>query len=555
MKKHYWSLLLLVVFTYWTVKPLFAPGYFSMHDDTQVARVIVMGRALRNGQFPVRWVSDLGYGYGYPLYNFYGPLPYYVGGGLYAAGVDAVVATKIMMGAGMVLSVFFMYALVQFLFGRMPGILAGILYAYAPYHAVELYVRGAVGELWAYALLPLLFFGLFLGANAARKRDAAWIGGVALAGIILSHTITGYVTVAFYGIGIVLYTAYLLIHKRFHSSLITYHASLLLIGLGLSAFFWLPAMTEMGYTNVAGQISATANFRDHFVCIGQLWNSPWGFGGSAAGCVDGMSFKVGKLHILLGLLGLGLSVFRLRRSFWDHPLALVSIIGLVLAFMVTSYSRIVWEIIPGLAYVQYPWRILSGIAFTSAFLGSSVIYWISGRWFRIAVVLTIIVTVLGINEKLFIPQYIYDIPADTVESKEDLAWRVSKISDEYLPPSFSKPSRPEDISRQILTTDKTRGFFVEQEINTEVYAKLHIQSNISTEAVLNRSYFPGWQYWVNGIVQPLNVHSGLQKIKLPAGGSVVEIRFGDTPVRAIGNILSILAVLWFLKVYGKKSIA
>src|SRR3989344_8526369 len=102
MRRHVFPLLVIFIFAFWGVRSLMVDGYFPMHDDTQVGRVVVMGRALRNGQFPVRWVSDLGYGYGYPLFNFYGPLPYYVGGALYAAGFSGLVATKIMFGIGIV---------------------------------------------------------------------------------------------------------------------------------------------------------------------------------------------------------------------------------------------------------------------------------------------------------------------------------------------------------------------------------------------------------------------------------------------------------------------
>lgn len=536
MKKHFWSLLLLLVFSYWTVKPLFEPGYFPMHDDTQVARVIVMGKALRNGQFPVRWVSDLGYGYGYPLYNFYGPLPYYLGGALYASGVDAVVATKAMMAVGMLLSGITMYVLVQARFGRASGILAGILYAFAPYHAVQLYVRGAVGELWAYALLPLLFV-----------RNRIWVGGLGLAGIILSHTITGYVVVAFYGIGLVMYAAYLLFKNRFYSSLISHHLSLLLIGLGLSAFFWFPAIAEMGYTNVAGQIGITANFRDHFVCIPQLWNSLWGFGGSVPGCIDGMSFKIGKFHILLAILGAVLGLYSVR---------LFVIIGIASVFMVLGISRGVWDFLPGFAYVQYPWRLLAAIAFSTSVLGGSVLFWIRQRWVKIGVFAILLIAILGLNAKLFTPQMTYDQPTDFFESSEELLWRASKVSDEYLPSSFQKPDSFQKVSREILISDRNRGLAVETEINSETYSKLHISAQTPMDVILNRVYFPGWQYWVNGVRQKhVRIENGLPLIALPVGGSVVEIRFNDTLVRTIGNILSILTVLWFLKDYGKKSIA
>jgi len=546
MKKYYWSLLLLVVFTYWTVKPLFMTGYFSMHDDTQVARVIVMGRALRNGQFPVRWVSDLGYGYGYPLYNFYGPLPYYFGGVLYAAGMNAVVTTKAMMAVGMMLAAVTMYVLVQARFGRLSGILAGILYAFAPYHAVQLYVRGAVGELWAYALLPLLFLGIFLVSISTRRKDGIWIGGVGLAGIILSHTISGYMTVVFYLIGLALYTLILLFKRRFHFSLLTFHFSLLSVGLGLSAFFWLPAIAEMGYTNVAGQIGVTANFRDHFVCIPQLWNSLWGYGGSVSGCIDGMSFKIGKLHIMLAILGAVLGFSSVR---------LFVIIGIASVFMALGISRGIWDSIPGFAYVQYPWRLLTAVVFSVSVLGGSVLFWIKQRWAKIGTFAILLIAIPGLNVKLFTPQMTYDKPSDFYESSEELLWRASKVSDEYLPPSFQKPDSFQAVAREILASDSNRGLAVETEINTETYTKLHINTQVPMDVTLNRISFPGWQYWVNGVRQHVRIENGLPVTALPAGGSVVEIRFSDTLVRTIGNMLSIFAVLWFLKDYGKKSIA
>ena len=134
--------------------------------------------------------------------------------------------------------------------------------------------------------------------DTAERSEALLIGGIGLAGVILSHTILGYVTIAFYVAGLVLYSLILVFKKRLDFSLLTSHFSLLLIGLGLSAFFWLPAISEMRFTNVSDQIGLTADYRDHFVCLSQLWNSPWGFGGSAKGCTDGMSYKLGKLQIL-----------------------------------------------------------------------------------------------------------------------------------------------------------------------------------------------------------------------------------------------------------------
>ena len=60
-------------------RDLIKPGYFSIHDDLQVGRLYQMELCFRDLQIPCRWVPDMGYGYGYPLYNFYPSLPYYFG--------------------------------------------------------------------------------------------------------------------------------------------------------------------------------------------------------------------------------------------------------------------------------------------------------------------------------------------------------------------------------------------------------------------------------------------------------------------------------------------
>lgn len=223
--------------------------------------------------------------------------------------------------------------------------------------------------------------------------------------------------------------------------------------------------------------------------------------------------------------------------------------------MVTSYSRGVWELMPRLAFVQYPWRFLSGIALMTAIVGGSVLFWISRRWVRAGAFVLISLAVILLNAKLFVPQEVYEKPASFFENEEELSWRVSGVSDEYLPPSFSKPTSVAGIVHETLVSDNNRGLIVEVEIDTETYVKLHVQVPTSIEVILNRAYFPGWQYWVNGKRQIARIDKGLPSVIIPVGRSVVELRFESTLVRVIGTISSIGVILWFLITYGKKSIA
>src|SRR3989344_3800547 len=132
---------LIIIFcvSFIAIRPIISSGYFPMHDDTQVSRVITMGRALSEGQFPVRMVSDLGFGYGYPVFNFYGPLPYYFGGVIYALGVPALLATKLMFSVGIILPAILLYAVISGVLGVPAAVVSSLLYLFAPYHAVQIY--------------------------------------------------------------------------------------------------------------------------------------------------------------------------------------------------------------------------------------------------------------------------------------------------------------------------------------------------------------------------------------------------------------------------------
>jgi uncharacterized membrane protein len=534
-----------IVLMFWMIKPLLANGYFPMHDDTQVARVVVMGRALRQGQVPVRWVSDLGYGYGYPIYNFYGPLPYYVGGILQAGGVDSVVATKIMFAAGAILAYISFFLFADSIFGSTAALVGSTLFVYAPYHAVQLYIRGSVDEYWAIAFVPFILLGIryiFL----PRKR---WIGVLAASlgffGVICSHTILGYITVGFYILGAIGYAAIVVIRKKLKLPQVLYVILPLVIGLGLSAFFWLPAIVEMGSTSVSSMItSATTGFYDHFVCLGQLWNSPWGYGGSAPGCVDGMSFKLGKFQLIVAVCGIVYWMFALRGKKRTPAIYFVGIAVVLFVLSVIGMlqlSGFIWKIIPFTSFIQYPWRLLAFSMLAMGICGGFVITRIDKPILRYLVAGGLIISCIVINARLFHPQYLYQRDSKAFETPQELRYTISKISDEYLPPGIPKPASVNDIIR--VPIEETTTLHVTHMSQTDTYLTVQLVSDVPQSIILKKAYFPGWEYRINGaVVQPSIVH-GLPGVIVSEGTSTLEARFINTPVRVLGNIISLLSVV------------
>lgn len=433
----------------WAIWPILQPGFFPMHDDTQPARVFEMAKSLKAGMFPVRWVFDLGYGLGYPIFNFYAPLAYYFGAIFFLLGFDAIIATKIMMITGILLSGVFMYLFTKDIWGKIGGIVSALFYVYVPYHGVNIYVRGAVGEFWAYAFIPLVFFGLRNTFKTSKLRYI-FFGALGYAGIILSHNLTAFMVTPL--IAAYIFCLSILTYRDKNFKKIYQLLSVVFFGVLISAFYWLPVLLEIKNTNVISQVSGGSDFRNNFVCFSQFWNSPWGYGGSVKGCVDGMSFILGKIHILVSFAALLISfvlIFlkvKTKKVYFTLGAFLVFVISV---FLMTEASKPIWELVSPMAYFQYPWRFLNIAAFSSSILAGFITWSLTfyrkkaPLTYQIILALFITFSLLFLDVKYFTAQKIIRVDSSYYTSEVNLKWRISKISDEYLPKNIKKPATAE----------------------------------------------------------------------------------------------------------------
>lgn len=539
------GLFITIILSYWAVKPLFERFMFPIHDDTQVARVYEMAKALKDGQFPVRWVADLGYGFGYPIFNFYSPLPYYFGAILNVSGFDILKSTQIMFIIGILLSGIFMYLLTREFWGKTGGIISAIFYIYAPYHAVDIYVRGAAAELWAIAFLPFIFWTII---KFVEKKTWLWvvIGSLAYGGLILSHNITAMLATPV----ILIYMFFLILMRKLNKKEILLLVSIIIFGLSLSAFFWLPAILEKDFTNVASLITGGSDYKIHFVCLQQLWDSPWGFGGSILGCNDGFSLKIGKLHILAVIVAL-LSTFifskKDNKRTWIYFFVSLFLISV---FMTLEISKPVWQVFSFLSYVQFPWRFLTFAIFSASFL-AGVIPLLTKKfnWLIKTIGILIILCFLafnltlnpfGLEIKYFVPQFYLTKTADDYASPENLKWQVSKISDEYLPKNFPIPKNPIDVVDNKLIPSN--------EIHIKNVTLLSSSYKFTTNAfskgniLIKTAYFSGWKVFIDRKESDYKIYQGQILVSVPKGEHQFQIIFTNTHIRIIANLISITAI-------------
>src|SRR3990167_10578406 len=143
VKKYLFIILVLSLLALW---PFFKKGYFETHDgDWMIIRLSAFHQTLTAGQFPVRFVDRLNNNFGYPVFNFLYPLPFYFAEIPKLLGFNFQESIKIISVLSTVFSVVAMYWALSQKFSKEASLAGAIIYLFIPYRFVDLYVRGSFG--------------------------------------------------------------------------------------------------------------------------------------------------------------------------------------------------------------------------------------------------------------------------------------------------------------------------------------------------------------------------------------------------------------------------
>lgn len=554
-----WPVLFILLLSFWAIRPLFHSGFFPMHDDEQIARLYELHQALSTGQFPPRWIPDLGFGYGYPFYNFYPPLVYYFGEIFYLLGFSLIASTKIVMALGFLLSGLFIYFLAKEFFGKIGGVISAVFYIYTPYHALDLYVRGALAEFYSFVFLPAVFWST---SKLIKEKSKKWllVNSLFLSFFLLSHNLITIIFLPFYFV----YCLFLLWQEKNKKKIIKLLVSSFILFLGLTCYFWLPALVEKKYTLVDQILTRElANYKLHFVYLRQFWHSEWGYGGSIFGLEDDISFQVGKPHLIFSLLAGILSLFFLSKQSKGRKKNLFSVLCFLFfvfsLFMASFHSQFVWDKLQPLWYLQFPWRFLIFTGLFSSLLSGGIIDYLCQRFRKNPIVKLVIFTplflVVFLHKDYFQPaRYLAVSDQDYIE-EEELKWRVSKMSFEYV---------PKDVKTKLSDVNTTQLDLTKEEIKKESFEILSGNPEVSMiedlphkkllktkgegELKINVFNFPGWQAFLDGKKIEIGETEKLRliKVKIPQEKHRLKIIFTDTPVRRLANTISLMSILVFL---------
>ncbi len=523
LKRHIvlFCLVLLSLLPLWD---LLHPGLPVTHDgQDHVARIANFYASLAEGNIVPRWASNLNWGYGHPILMFLYPLPSYAASLFHAVGFSFVDSTKLVLGWAFIASVFTMYLWASLAWGRLSGFAAAVLYAFAPYRFVDLYVRGAIGEHMAFVFPPLICYGIL------RKSFVITAAGTAL--LILSHNALSLMFLPL----VVLYAIYVAYSETKRPLWLVAYASLgIVFGFLLSAFYWAPALFEGKYT--LRDIVTASEFADRFVPWISFLYSPWSYGG---GNELSKWLGGGQLFVLI----VSLAVIE-KTSKYQRFLIVTLLLLFFSLFAQTAIASPMWKGVTLLQKFQFPWRFLSVTTFLIAVIGALVARVLQTNKKRWVVVVLCIVTVIATVPMWRAKDYktypepfftgIYNSTTDTGESSP--IWSVRFME-----------QRPDALSYLVPTSgDITVG---ERSTTTRTY-----EANVTAAArfIENTLYFPGWQVVINGSTLPSEklifqdpAYRGLMTFDLDPGSYTIKFVFTETKLRRLSNYISLASFVAF----------
>ncbi|MCE5258936.1 MAG: hypothetical protein LLG44_07765, partial [Chloroflexi bacterium] len=513
---------------------------------------------LKAGVFPARWMPDGAYGYGYPFYDFYASLPYYLAALLDMAGLGTLLSIKLTQALGMLLAALGSYWLARELCPRhWVGLVVAAVYTLAPFHLVNIYVRGdSLGEFYAMAWFPLVILGIYRLRRLRSPGAAAFLAFV-FAALILSHNISALVFAPLALLFLVL-TAF----DRGVAARWRYlGAGMFALGLGLllSLWFWLPALREQSLVQLQEQTTGYFNYAGHFRWLDMVQLKPiFDYTIDA----NRNPFQMGLAQTLLaagGLIALLIQVLRRQRlASWQIG-ALITL--LIYTFLITPWSKGIWEHVPLLPMVQFPWRLLSVQALSIALLTINLIAIIPPRITApLAVSTAALVSacaLLGLHP-VYLPITNADVTSERLALYEVYSGNIgSTVRAEYLP-RWTVP-RPY-ISGELLGLPNTplalQGAYRSAELLQSAPDEQIWQVDITERGLLAfpTTFYPGWQAEVDRDsqgIEPLE-GLGLLGLRLEAGAHTVRLYFQPTTARRVTGYISLGAALLWLALLGRE---
>jgi hypothetical protein len=457
---------LAVIIIFPAIFHLLFPGFFVSDDgEWMIIRFTSFYQELRNLQIPVRYLERLNYGHGYPVATFLYPGFMYIASVFKLIGLGFIASVKAVFILSIVSAFIGSYLWLHNHFSKFASILGATLYIYHPYFLWDIYKRGSVGEILALGLIPLILYLI--------DRDKRLFASILTGLLLISHNTLS-----------LLFTPFILIYLFISEKSLIRTVSFTIISLGISAFFWVPAMVELPLTVFS--TTTISNFSEYLVSN---------------------LFLAGPFHIFIAIAALIYSIINRKRSWVVYMMIFFLFISLFLAYPI---SQFLWTDTVLGKFIQFPFRFLSVSIVCFSYLGAFLFNSITSN--KNIITFVSVVAIIAIVIPFLLKVEHIDKPDDYYATNVD----TTTVKNEYMPKWVNTFS--DQLSQQKI-----------ERVNADTLQ-------------INTIYWPGHKVVVDGSEVPVDYNNeyGFMRIKTNSPPESVKVNFQETPLRIAADAVSIL---------------
>jgi hypothetical protein len=527
------------------VAPFFWLGSASGHDfEFHAASWLDVAGQWKEGIVFPRWAEWPNHGFGEPRFIFYPPLSW-----LLAPALSFIMSWSYVPIAFIVLvqtfAGFSVFMLARRLLPERGALFGTVCYAANPNALLIVYMRSDYAELLASAFFPLLFLSALqlvgiLENPFRRKARAVALFSALFAAVWLSNAPAGVMST---------YSAALLFGWAAFTERswrpLARGAGAMALGFALAGFYLVPAAYEQRWVNIAQALSSGLLPSQNFLYTAIFDAEHTFFNWIASTIAIGMIVIAGvaALSARRGEAKAGVDV--------EHPrawqaLLLLAAVATALMLRPTSF---LWQVLPKLRFVQFPWRWMSTLAVPFAYFAAAAIARRRLAW----VWVTAMTAVLAGTAVFLIQETWWD--ADDISTLRAAMTQGEGFegTDEYDPLGDDHYNLPPAAPRaQVLPSLDASDNLAKPQIDIDRWTaedrSLHVTSSEAVRLAVRLLNYPAWCAEVNGkAVTPERAGDSNQMIlDLPPGESRVRVHLTRTLDRTLGGILSLLGCLFWL---------
>ncbi len=546
------SLILLSIMAAWPLLQYGPPLQANAITDgpTHLYRLALLERHIQHGDLYPRWFSDLHYGFGAPILNYYAPLSYYIliGLHLFIPALPTVFQWGFILGLSAAVWGAFFWAREQFS-SEAAGVTAATAYAFTPYIYFSILQRAAYPELWGLAVAPWVFWAtLRVIRQPTNGRRLAFT--LLYAAFILTHNLSA-----------LLFTPILLAYgaaltwqqDSARRERLTRLGLSLAQAVGIAAFFLLPFLLES--SNV--QLERTRNYYygANFHPAAELFSLPVAF--DPQHVIHPFPVSVPWPQLGLAVLGTAL-VLRRPDTFRLRWITAIFALSAALLISLNLHATLpVWNLVPLATIIQFPYRLLGPAMLLLAWLAAACVAQAAPQWRQWlatgVVGLTFFYSLTWTHHEPFDTFPATLSPADIIRDEIANPTRFGSTNlGEFLPRWVAEVPSPDTLLARYAEADIPSRLAplpesVKQisETVTLTSSELTYDSDSTFTATYNIFYFPGWAATLDGDGLPIQISqpNGLiQVADVPAGQHTLRLALQPTLSQIAGSLISLLAV-------------